>query len=67
MTARTIARARGEGKDLNEMTAKNVEKVTRYRPNGEEALEKMVEKMNKLRVRDRDNAVNTETRWGGKI
>lgn len=67
MTARTVARLRGEGQDLNEMTQRNIEKVTRYRPDGEKALEDMVEKLNDLEVGDRDNAKNDERRWGGQI
>jgi DNA-directed RNA polymerase alpha subunit len=56
MTARTVARFRGEGQDLNEMTQRNVEKVTKYRPNGEKALEEMVEKLNGLEVGERDDS-----------
>jgi large subunit ribosomal protein L17 len=72
MTARTIARERGEGLEANEMTRRNIEKVTKYRPNGEEALEKMVEKMRKLGKKseaknERDNAKSNEKRWGGVI
>ena len=67
MTARTIARERGEGKDLGEMTARNIDKVTRYRPGGEGALEKMVERMSGLEVGERDNAGSTEKRWGGNV
>ena len=66
MTARTVARRRGEGMEINEMTARNIEKVTRYRPNGEKELEKMVEKLNKLEVGERDNSNTDEKRWGGK-
>jgi large subunit ribosomal protein L17 len=67
MTARTIARQRGEGEDINEMTQRNVEKVTRYRPNGEEELEQMVERLNDLKVGERDNSKTNEARWGGRI
>jgi large subunit ribosomal protein L17 len=69
MTARTIAASRGEGRDISEMTARNIEKVTRYRLNGEDELETMVKRLGKLRVdgTDRDNAVSNESRWGGKI
>ena len=67
MTARTVARRRGEGMEINEMTARNIEKVTRYRPNGEKELEKMVEKLNKLEVGERDNSNPDEKRWGGHI
>lgn len=67
MTARTIARQRGEGEEMNEMTLRNFEKVTKYRLDGEAELEKMVEKLHSLEVGERDNAVNTEKRWGGKV
>ena len=67
MTARTVARRRGEGVEINEMTARNIEKVTRYRPNGEKELESMVEKLNKLEVGERSNSTSDEKRWGGKI
>ncbi|KAK2806012.1 hypothetical protein FQN50_006027 [Emmonsiellopsis sp. PD_5] len=50
MTARTLARQRamgnGEGKEgLNEITALNVKKVTRYRKDGERELEREVERI----------------------
>jgi len=67
LTARTVARRRGEGLEVNEMTARYIEKVTQYRPNGEKELEKMVEKLNKLEVGERDNSNTDEKRWGGKI
>jgi large subunit ribosomal protein L17 len=67
MTARTIARQRGEGEEMNEMTKRNVEKVTRFRPDGQTELEKMVEKLNDLEVGERNNAVSAEKRWGGKV
>lgn len=41
MTARTLAHQRSEGREVNDMTAKNIMKVTRYREGGESALEKM--------------------------
>ncbi|RDW60952.1 prokaryotic ribosomal protein L17 [Coleophoma cylindrospora] len=64
MTARTIARLRGEGKEVDNLTQYNVDKVTRFRPNGEQALEEMVEKVNDLEIGDR---TALEARWGGKI
>lgn len=67
MTARTIARDRGEGRKPHEMTARNIDKVTRYRPDGEADLESMVEKIRELEMGERDPAVNDEQRWGGKI
>jgi hypothetical protein len=44
MTAKTLA-SMPEEKKMNEITAKNVEKVTRYRKNGIEDLREMIEKM----------------------
>ncbi len=67
MTARTIAKDQAQGQDATEMTERNVEKVTRYRPNGEEQLKEMVAKLSKLEVGDRNNAVNDERRWGGHV
>lgn len=54
MTAKTLARIKDSPKglvEMNEMTAKNVEKVTRYRKDGMESLVDMVEKMRKLNVK----------------
>ncbi|GBF64003.1 54S ribosomal protein L8 [Trichophyton mentagrophytes] len=46
MTARTLAHQRASGEEeMNEITAKNVEKVTRFRPDGQAALEKEVERL----------------------
>ncbi|KAL3424630.1 54S ribosomal protein L8, mitochondrial [Phlyctema vagabunda] len=64
MTARTIARIRGEGKEIDDRTQFNIEKVTKFRPDADKALEKMVEKVSKLEIGDR-NAL--EARWGGII
>ena len=67
MTARTLARQRGEGQDINEMTQRNVEKVTRFRPGGESELENMVERLQSLKVGERNNAATDEKRWGGSV
>jgi large subunit ribosomal protein L17 len=48
LTARTIAKIEGEGRRINDMTRANIQKVTRYRQNGEQALETMVEKFKAL-------------------
>lgn len=46
ITAKAIARQREQGiQTLNELTALNVKKVTRYRKEGVEALEKEIERM----------------------
>ncbi|KAM0715472.1 hypothetical protein Q7P37_008970 [Cladosporium fusiforme] len=44
MTARTIAKTQADGKAINDMTAANIHKVTRYRPTAEKDLEEMVSK-----------------------
>ncbi|EEP80931.1 50S ribosomal protein L17 [Uncinocarpus reesii 1704] len=44
MTAKTVARRRAQGMEINEFTERNVKKVTRYRKDGAEALEKEVQK-----------------------
>ena len=67
MTARTIARQRERGEEMNEMTKKNMEKVVRYREDGEEEMEDMIAKLGKLKVGNRDNSDNQEKRWGGKV
>ncbi|KAI6710869.1 mitochondrial 54S ribosomal protein YmL8, partial [Diplocarpon mali] len=67
MTARTIARQRAAGEAMNEMTERNMEKVTRYRKDGPKDMESMVEKMSKIAVKERNDANNHERRWGGKV
>lgn len=67
MTARTVARIREEGKEIDDMTLRNVEKVTQFRPDGEEALEQMVRKIKTLKIGDRENATSQERRWGGRV
>jgi large subunit ribosomal protein L17 len=67
MTARTIAQERDEGRASNEMTARNIDKVTRFRQDGPVELEAMVKKIRDLKFGERDNAVSEEKRWGGKV
>lgn len=57
MTARTIATTKKEGRPISDMTARNIEKVTKYRQNGEQELRQMVKEMSKLGIRDRDDSV----------
>jgi hypothetical protein len=57
MTARTIATTRKVGRPLSEMTERNIEKVTRYRKNGERELQDMVKMMNGVAIGGRDDAV----------
>ena len=58
MTAATLARLNpfpvGEQKRMNQLTAMNVGKVTRYRPRGQEKLEEMVRQMRRLNLNNRD-------------
>ena len=57
MTARTLARLRSGGATeaaWNDVTRANVNKVTRYRPDGERALESMVQRFERLGVREGD-------------
>lgn len=67
LTARSIARARAEGKKLNEVTTIFKDKVTKFRPNGEKELEEMIEKFKELQPGERDNAKSDERRWGGQV
>jgi large subunit ribosomal protein L17 len=71
MTARTLARQRdlaGKGKaEVNEITQKNIDKVTRYREDGEEALEDMVKRIRGLEIQHRGEGSEKEKRWGGKV
>lgn len=64
MTARTLAKIQAEEREVNDLTARNIDKVTRYRKDGEEALEQMVQKIRHLEVGDR---TAPEKRWGGRI
>lgn len=47
MTAKTLVRERATEEGIREITAKNVDKVTRYRDRGMEELEKEVKRMEK--------------------
>lgn len=66
MTARTLARVEEEGKEVNDMTAKNILKVTRYREKGEQELRKMVNELRDLEIEDKDRE-GLEKRWGGQV
>lgn len=44
LTARTIARAQAAGHEINNMTAANIHKVTRFRKDGNKQLKEMVKK-----------------------
>jgi len=46
MTARAVSRQRDQEWDMNEITERNIHKVTRFRKGGMEALEEAVKKLN---------------------
>jgi len=48
MTARTLANVRRKNQTINDITQTNIDKVTRYRRNGEKELEELAEKMEEL-------------------
>lgn len=48
MTARTLVRQRSKGLQINDITAKNVAKVTRFRPDGKEELEQTVQRLGNM-------------------
>jgi len=48
LTAKTIASIRAKGHAINDMTAANIAKVTRYRENADQELEEMVGKFEQL-------------------
>ncbi len=53
MTAKTLVRERATEEGVRELTAKNIAKVTRYRSNGMEELEREVKRM-EARVGDKE-------------
>ena len=58
LTAKTIARTRAKSNELNDMTLANIQKVTRFRKNGDEELEEMVQRFERL-AEDGDEGVET--------
>ena len=60
MTAKTLA-ALPENKYMNEITARNVEKVTKFRKDGMEDLRKMIDKM-KIVNKEWDGAIPEKRR-----
>ena len=62
MTARILARFRDEGRKVNEVTAANIEKVTRYRPGGKEELEELVSKMEDLMEKEEEHGAPQPTK-----
>ena len=63
LTARTLARKRAQGFDsLNELTAMNVQKVTRFRKDGAEELEKEIARLQS----EYENEEKNDGKNGGK-
>src|ERR1700688_3666204 len=54
MTARTVATLRKQGRPINEMTERNIEKVTRYKEEGQRDLERMVKRMEEVEIEERN-------------
>ncbi|GAB7342115.1 hypothetical protein MBLNU457_g0387t1 [Dothideomycetes sp. NU457] len=52
LTAKTLARLKAEGKEINEVTAGNMEKVTRFREGGKVQLDEMVQRIMDLEEND---------------
>ncbi|KAL8897823.1 MAG: hypothetical protein Q9180_004053 [Flavoplaca navasiana] len=60
MTAKTLVRERASEEGVRELTAKNVQKVTRYREGGMEDLEKEVRRMEMVAG---DEEVKEKAKW----
>jgi large subunit ribosomal protein L17 len=59
LTARTLARKRAQGLEaLNELTAMNVNKVTRYRKDGVEDLEREIGRLQLQESEEKKSAGN---------
>lgn len=57
MTAKTIARNRAEGNEnLNEITAMNIMKVTRFRKGGDSELEKEIQRLERLQLSNKEES-----------
>ena len=48
LTAKTIANLREKGHEINDMTAANIQKVTRFRPDAANDLERMIGQFERL-------------------
>jgi large subunit ribosomal protein L17 len=66
MTAKILARLQ-DGQQINDLTARNIKKVTQFRHKGWKDLEKMVEQMKELKVDEEDlpakRKVYPEPKW----
>lgn len=62
MTAKAVALGERDGLPMNTMTQKNIDKVTRYRENGKDVFQDMVEKFKDLNTRRDSLKVAAETK-----
>ncbi|KAI4245318.1 MAG: hypothetical protein L6R42_010225 [Xanthoria sp. 1 TBL-2021] len=67
MTAKTLVRERASEEGVRELTAKNVHKVTRYRDNGMEELEKEVRRMEKIAGDEEAREVSLHSRFPSAV
>lgn len=58
MTARTLAHLQREGKDVNDITAMNIKKVTRFRKDGEKKLEELVGQLKEVLISEEKDGVS---------
>jgi large subunit ribosomal protein L17 len=66
MTAKTLVKQRGDGVGMNEITAVNIRKVTRFREGGEDELEAEVLRLEREQRRvQREEQEEGETEWVG--
>ena len=65
MTAKALVKQREEGAGMNEITAVNVRKVTRFREKGEDALEAEVLRLEREQRRVHREEEEGEREWVG--
>ena len=65
MTAKTLVNERADGRPMHDFTAANVDKVTRFRPDGHGQLEKMVREI-ETRAQTVDKVIEEEDVDGEK-
>jgi large subunit ribosomal protein L17 len=65
MTAKALVKQREEGTGMNEITAVNVRKVTRFREGGEDALEAEVLRLEREQRRVHREEEEGEREWVG--
>lgn len=66
MTAAAVARDRKLGQESTELTLRNKEKVTRFRKQGENVFEKMVDRIAKMNLTSDRVGTRAETRAAKK-